>query len=66
MSAVRPETLMAAIHAKCRECSGGSRLEVERCSIRDCPLWPYRDESARPKPAEARGQISMFEKVKTC
>ncbi len=59
-----PETLLAAIRAKCRECSGGNRAEVERCPIRDCPLWPYRDEKVREKPRIAKGQISMFEKVK--
>lgn len=31
-----------AIKAYCRECAGGSYLEVLVCHLFDCPLWPYR------------------------
>ena len=32
-----------AIIAKCVECSGGVKPEVEFCCVLDCPLWPYRN-----------------------
>ena len=35
-------TPVKAIRAKCLDCSGGSRYEVEQCVITDCPLYPYR------------------------
>ena len=31
-----------AIHAKCFECQGGQQNEVTKCTITDCPLWPWR------------------------
>lgn len=32
-----------AIHAKCLACSGGYSTERERCQMKDCPLYPYRN-----------------------
>lgn len=37
-----PSALVKAIKAKCHECSGGDRREVENCAIPSCPLYPYR------------------------
>lgn len=31
-----------AIRAKCLDCSGGSRAEVNACVISGCPLFPFR------------------------
>lgn len=31
-----------AIRAKCVECQAGQDVEVRRCEMYDCPLWPYR------------------------
>lgn len=31
-----------AIRLKCLDCSGGSRDEVEKCSIATCALYPFR------------------------
>ena len=31
-----------AIRMKCIDCSGGRRSEVERCTVRDCALYPFR------------------------
>jgi len=56
-----PQELIAAIHAKCLDCSGGSRKEVHNCKIKDCPLWPYRRGEAREKQTQAKGQISLFD-----
>ena len=56
-----PQELIAAIHAKCMDCSGGSRKEVHTCKIKDCPLWPYRKGEAREKIRSIEGQISVFE-----
>lgn len=32
--------LLAAIRAKCMDCSGNARSLVERCNIHSCPLYP--------------------------
>ena len=59
-----PETLLTAIRAKCMECSGHCRKEVEHCKIRECPLYPYRNVQAAGFGLERRmkieGQISIF------
>lgn len=60
-----PSTLLIAIRAKCMDCSGNSRNEVERCLIKTCPLYPYRSvdalgEAMKPK-APTCGQIDMFD-----
>ncbi|MCY2987179.1 MAG: hypothetical protein NTY19_04825 [Planctomycetota bacterium] len=33
---------LRAIRLKCIDCSGGSVVEVTKCVIPDCPLWPFR------------------------
>lgn len=38
----RKECLWSAIRKKCLECSGDYIKEVEKCSIKKCPLYPYR------------------------
>lgn len=46
-----------AICAKCIECSGGVKAEVEFCCILDCPLWPYRnglDKKEMPMSSESK------------
>ncbi len=57
--------LLAAIRAKCLDCSGNMRREVEKCKIKDCPLYPYRAPkatgSSKERPEEIRGQVSVFE-----
>ena len=56
-----PQELIAAIHAKCLECSGGSRKEVHNCKLTECPLWLYRRGEPRERLVQAKGQISVFE-----
>lgn len=56
-----PQELIAAIHAKCLECSGGSRKEVHNCKLTDCPLWLYRRGEPRESLAQAKGQIDVFD-----
>lgn len=36
-------TPLKAIRAKCIDCSGGSVYEPKYCTVKHCPLWPYRD-----------------------
>lgn len=31
-----------AIREKCLDCSGGSHKEVEKCTLKDCPVCPFR------------------------
>lgn len=38
--------ILVAVRAHCRECSGGSLKEVERCDRTDCKLHPYRSHNA--------------------
>lgn len=58
------EALLIAIRAKCMDCSGRCRKEVERCKMKDCPLWPFRNTKAVGKEAERReeinGQIDIY------
>ena len=37
-----PMPVLAAIRAKCLDCSCGNRAEVADCLVRACPLWPFR------------------------
>lgn len=46
------KTPLDAIRAKCKECSNGSRSEVENCLIIDCPLWTYRRKKLSKLPKE--------------
>ena len=43
-SGVQEKTLtpMAAIRAKCQECSNFQYSEIQRCPVADCALFPYR------------------------
>lgn len=31
-----------AIRLKCLDCSGGSSNEVDKCPVKQCPIWPFR------------------------
>lgn len=37
-----PMPVLRAIRAKCLDCSGGIRAEVDDCLVRTCPLYPFR------------------------
>ena len=55
---------LRAIRAHCLECSGGSRIEVERCLLKDCTLYPYRNVEAVAEKLDVlqvlEGQLSLF------
>ena len=34
--------IIKAVRAKCLDCSGGEKKEVERCDLNKCPLYQYR------------------------
>lgn len=56
--------LLAAIRAKCMDCSGNARSLVERCNIHSCPLYPYRSTRAvgeKEQSKEIAGQIGFFD-----
>lgn len=61
----REGAALAAIRAKCLECSGGSRREANGCRLKNCPLWLFRGGEPRPatKPKAKREdrQLSMFD-----
>lgn len=56
---------LTAIRLKCMDCSGNSRREVERCKLKDCPLYPYRSVKAigggNERRMEIDGQIGLFD-----
>lgn len=59
-----PKALLAAIRANCLECCGGSRMEVRKCKIKRCRLWPYRTagiEKKKTSKRKAYKQITIFE-----
>ena len=59
-----PKFLLALIRAHCLDCSGGSRMEVRRCKVEYCKLWPYRNAETKDKKTGRRGkyqQITMYE-----
>lgn len=46
-----------AIRTKCLECCAGNSAEVDRCTISDCALYPYRSAKAR-KLAQSEGRMA--------
>lgn len=61
----REGAALAAIRAKCLECSGGSRKEAHGCRLRDCPLWPFRGGEPRARARKEGRQLSMFDEIHT-
>ena len=37
-----PKNPLKAIRAHCVGCSNGMLSEVNKCTVKDCPLWPLR------------------------
>lgn len=35
-------TALEAIRKKCLQCSNNQYSEVEKCTIKNCPLYPFR------------------------
>lgn len=60
-----PDALLSAIRAKCMECCGNQRREVERCRLENCPLHPYRSckvaAVGHERRVEINGQIGVFD-----
>lgn len=59
------DALLVAIRAKCMDCCGNCRHEVELCKVNNCPLHPYRSVKAvggaREPSTEIKGQIGLFD-----
>lgn len=58
------EDVLRAVRLKCLDCSGNSPKLVDRCNIRDCPLYPYRSLRAmgeQKKMPKNMRQISIFD-----
>lgn len=61
---------LRAIRAKCLDCCGGSRENVEQCRISSCALYRFRNLKAlaeaagAEKPVQIVGQVSLFEPVR--
>jgi len=47
-------TLQRAVRIKCFDCSGYSIGEIEKCHIKECPLWEFRSASARKNRRQAQ------------
>ena len=50
---VEHPSMATAIRQHCLACSGGQQIEVRRCGITNCPLFPYRF-GANPRSAATR------------
>jgi hypothetical protein len=48
---MKTRTPMKAMRAKCLDCSCQQPKEVRLCTVKKCPLWPYR-MGRRPKTDE--------------
>jgi len=59
------DALLVAIRAKCMDCCGNQRREVEQCRLESCPLHPFRSVTAvgggREVNTEIKGQIGIFD-----
>ena len=55
------QKMEAAIHRHCLMCSGGSRKEVENCSLKSCALYPYRQPDSARSPQKPAAQLSMLD-----
>lgn len=51
--ALRTNSPLQAIRAKCWDCSGGNWEEVKRCTIEECALWAFRS-GKRPRKKGAK------------
>lgn len=38
----QPKNPMAAIRAKCLDCTCGAVSRIKNCEVKDCPIWEYR------------------------
>lgn len=56
-----PEELLKVIRTHCLDCSGGSRREVHRCTIKKCALWPYRKEDVQKHDENIKGQMTIYD-----
>lgn len=74
---VCPETSktnpVKAIRLKCLDCSGGSSIEVEKCNIPTCALYPFRlgknpfrttKEYTEEEKIKLKEQLAKYRKVK--
>lgn len=44
---LKPNSLRLAVNAKCFDCCNEQRVEIKKCTIRECSLWavrPYQNE----------------------
>lgn len=57
------ECVLKAVRRKCLDCSGNQTKLVDRCEIKDCPLYPYRTREAvygrQERAPVLKGQISI-------
>ncbi|OEU77542.1 MAG: hypothetical protein BA869_10885 [Desulfuromonadales bacterium C00003107] len=53
-------TPLAAIRARCRQCSNGMPSEIRKCTVTDCAIHPYRlgvrPETAAKKQAKKKAE----------
>ena len=55
--AMEGRSLRAAINAKCQDCTGWQRKEIEDCLVSTCPLYPYRPYQ-KPENPSSRGTLA--------
>lgn len=60
----RPRNPLAAIHAFCLECSGGSYREIWDCKIPACPLYDFRQRKPAPRKPKRGEQIRILDLIR--
>ena len=60
---IKAPSMAKAIRKKCLDCSCGQAMEVRKCGLENCPLYPYRFGS-NPKAAIKRLAKSYTVEVK--
>lgn len=55
-------TPLKAIRAKCLDCCAGQVAEVRHCTVKNCPLFPYR-MGHRPKGYTDTADSNLSEKA---
>lgn len=55
------QKMLVAIHKHCFECSGCSRERVNKCEVKSCALYPYRQPVEFNGNEKEERQISLFD-----
>lgn len=49
-TAMQGKSRTAGVKAKCLDCTNWQKEEIKKCTVSDCPLYPYRPYGAKKTP----------------